>query len=44
MRDVVRKLCEGVTDPEELIKEIHSRITNRHGRETILAGTGGSSL
>ena len=36
-KDVVRKLCEGVTEPEELIKEIYSRITNRHGRETILA-------
>ena len=40
-KDVVRKLCEGVTDPEELIKEIHSRITNRHGRETILAALAG---
>ncbi len=35
-KNVVRKLCEGVTDPQELIKEIYSRITNRHGRETIL--------
>jgi hypothetical protein len=33
--DVVRKLCEGVTDPEELIKEIHSRFA-QHGR--ILTG------
>ena len=40
-KDVVRKLCEGVTDPEELIKEIHSRITNRHGRETILSALTG---
>ena len=40
-KNVVRKLCEGVTDPEELIKEIHSRIINRHGRETILAALTG---
>ena len=40
-KDVVRKLCEGVTDPEELIKEIHCRIINRHGRETILAALTG---
>ncbi len=40
-KNVVRKLCEGVTDPEELIKEIYSRITNRHGRETILAALTG---
>ena len=40
-KNVVRKLCEGTTAPEELIKEIHSRITNRHGRETILAALTG---
>ena len=40
-KNVVRKLCEGVTDPEELIKVIYSRITNRHGRETILAALTG---
>ncbi len=40
-KDVVRKLCEGVIGPEELIKEIHCRIVNRHGRETILAALAG---
>ena len=40
-KNVVRKLCEGGTDPEELIKVIYSRITNRHGRETILAALTG---
>ena len=40
-KDVVDKLCEGVTDPEELIKEIHGRIVNKHGRETILASLTG---
>ena len=40
-KEVVRKLCEGVTAPEELIGEIYSRIINRHGRETILAALTG---
>ena len=40
-KNVVDKLCEGVTDPEELIKEIHGRIINKHGRETILASLTG---
>ncbi len=33
---VVRRLAEGVTDPEVLIKEVHGRIINHHGREVIL--------
>ena len=40
-KEVVRKLCEGVTDPEELITVIFGRIINRHGRETILAALTG---
>ena len=40
-KDVVDKLCEGVTDPGELIKNIHGRIVNKHGRETILASLAG---
>ncbi len=40
-KNVVDKLCEGVTDPEELIKEIHGRIINKHERETILASLTG---
>lgn len=40
-KDVVRKISEGVTDPEELIEEIHGRIINHHGRETILASLTG---
>ena len=35
-KDVVDDLCNGVTAPEELIKHIHGRIVNKHGRETIL--------
>lgn len=40
-RAVVRRLSEGVTDPNELIKEIHGRIINHHGKETILASLTG---
>ena len=40
-KDVVRKISEGVTDPEILIEEIHGRIINHHGRETILASLTG---
>lgn len=40
-KDVVRKISEGVTDPEALIEEIHGRIIKHHGRETILASLTG---
>ena len=40
-KDVVRKISEGVTDPEILIEEIHGRIIKHHGRETILASLTG---
>jgi len=40
-KDVVDALCKGVTDPEELIRKIHGRIVNKHGRETILASLTG---
>lgn len=40
-KDVVRKISEGVTDPEPLIGEIHGRIIKHHGRETILASLAG---
>lgn len=40
-KDVVRKISEGVTDPEVLIEEIHGRIIKHHGRETILASLTG---
>ena len=36
-KDVVDELCKGVTDPEELIRKVHGRIVNKHGREVILA-------
>ena len=40
-KDVVRKISEGVTDPEILIEVIHGRIIKHHGRETILASLTG---
>ena len=40
-KDVVGDLCNGITAPEELIKRIHGRIINKHGRETILAALTG---
>lgn len=40
-KDVVRKISEGVTDPEILIEKIHGRIIKHHGRETILASLTG---
>lgn len=36
-KSVIDKICEGVTSPEELVKEVHGRIINRHGMETIIA-------
>ena len=40
-KSVIDKICEGVTSPEELVKEVHWRIINRHGRETIIASLKG---
>ena len=40
-KSVVERICEGVTDPEELVKEVHGRIINSHGRDTILASLTG---
>lgn len=34
--NIIRKIIEGETDPEVLIKVIHGRIINRHKRDTIL--------
>ena len=33
--DVVDMICDGETDPNELVKHIHGRIINRHSKETI---------
>ena len=36
-KEVVRALSKGVTDPSELVKHVHGRIINHHGRETIMS-------
>lgn len=40
-KSVIDKICKGVTSPEELVKEVHGRIINRHGKETIIASLKG---
>ena len=40
-KSVVKKLAEGITDPEELVKAIHGRTINRVGREVILGSLTG---
>ena len=40
-KSVIDKICEGVTDPKILVQEIHGRIINRHGKETIMASLKG---
>lgn len=40
-KSVIDKICEGVTSPKELVKEIHGRIINRHGKEIIIASLKG---
>ncbi len=41
-RKAVESIASGVTDPDELIKCVHGRIINKHGRETMLAAMTGS--
>jgi len=40
-KDVVNKIAEGITDPEELIKAIHGRTINRVGRDVVLGALTG---
>lgn len=40
-KSVIDRNCEGVTDPKALVEEVHGRIINRHGRETIIAALRG---
>ena len=40
-KGVIDKICEGVTDPKVLVEEVHGRIINRHGKDTILASLKG---
>ena len=40
-KDVVRLISEGIRNPAELLKVIHGRITNRVGKDVILASLTG---
>ena len=40
-KDVVRLISEGIRDPAELLKVIHGRITNRVGKNVIIASLTG---
>ena len=40
-KSVIDRICEGVTDSKALVEEVHGRIINRHGRETIIAALTG---
>ena len=40
-KGVVEQLSQGITDPEELIKCIHGRTVNKHGRSTLLSALTG---
>ena len=40
-KKVVALLASGVTDPEVLVAQVHRRIINRHGRDTIKASLTG---
>lgn len=40
-QNVVKLLSQGITDPEELIKCIHGRTINKHGRATLLSALTG---
>ena len=35
-RSIVKLISQGVTDAEVLVKELHGRTINRHGRETLV--------
>ncbi len=40
-KDVVRLVADGIRDPEELIKVVHSRIVNKAGKDVIMASLSG---
>ncbi len=40
-KSVVKKITEGETSPDELIKEIHGRTINKHSRDVVLASLTG---
>lgn len=40
-QDCIQAISEGTVDPEELVRLVHSRTVNKHGRETIKAALTG---
>jgi transposase len=40
-RMTVKAISQGITDPVELIKNVHARTVNKHGRQTILGALTG---
>ena len=40
-RSIVKLISQGVTDAEVLVKELHGRTINRHGRETLVKALAG---
>ena len=41
MRKVIKALSEGIQNPDQLVKLVHSRITNKHGIDCIRDALGG---
>lgn len=41
-QSVVRAIADGITDTERLIKKVHGRTVNKHGKETILGAITGN--
>lgn len=41
-RKVVAAIAKGIPCPEELLKKIHGRVVNKHGKDTILAAITGN--
>lgn len=41
-QSVVRAIADGITDTEQLIKKVHGRTVNKHGKETILGAITGN--
>ncbi len=40
-RKAVESISKGITNPVELLKRIHGRVINKHGKDTILAAVSG---
>ena len=38
---MLQAIINGITDPEELVKMVHGRTVNKHGRDTVKAAVSG---